>query len=237
MRIVVPFTPAGAVDIATRATAHEMTKILGQTGGGREQARRRRQPRRARRGALGARRLLDGDEHQRHPGDQPGALRQDAARSEQGARSRSRRSSSLTNVLVVHPSVPARSVKEVIALAKKDPGKWTYASSGNGTSIHMSGAMFTQFTGTDILHIPYKGSAPGGHRPARRADQHDVRQHPVVAAAHQVGQADRARHHRREARPGAARPADDRRGRRAGLRVGRVVRPRWCRPARRATSS
>jgi tripartite-type tricarboxylate transporter receptor subunit TctC len=67
---------------------------------------------------------------------------------------------SLSNVLVVHPSFPARSVKEVIALAKKDPGKWTYASSGNGTSIHMSGAMFTQFTGTDIVHIPYKGSAP-----------------------------------------------------------------------------
>jgi tripartite-type tricarboxylate transporter receptor subunit TctC len=67
---------------------------------------------------------------------------------------------SLSNVLVVHPSVPARSVKEIIALAKKDPGKWTYASSGNGTSIHMSGAMFTQLTGTDILHIPYKGSAP-----------------------------------------------------------------------------
>jgi tripartite-type tricarboxylate transporter receptor subunit TctC len=67
---------------------------------------------------------------------------------------------SLSNVLVVHPSVPARTVKEVIALAKKDPGKWTYASSGNGTSIHMSGAMFTQMTNTDILHIPYKGSAP-----------------------------------------------------------------------------
>jgi tripartite-type tricarboxylate transporter receptor subunit TctC len=63
-------------------------------------------------------------------------------------------------VLVVHPSVPARSVKEIIALAKKDPGKWVYASSGSGTSIHMSGAMFTQLTGTDILHVPYKGSAP-----------------------------------------------------------------------------
>jgi tripartite-type tricarboxylate transporter receptor subunit TctC len=60
----------------------------------------------------------------------------------------------------VHPSVPAKTVKEVIDLAKKDPGKWTYASSGNGTSIHMSGAMFTQLTGTDIVHIPYKGSAP-----------------------------------------------------------------------------
>jgi tripartite-type tricarboxylate transporter receptor subunit TctC len=67
---------------------------------------------------------------------------------------------SLNNVLVVHPSVPARTVKEVIALAKKEPGKLTYASSGNGTSIHMSGAMFTQLTGTDLLHIPYKGSGP-----------------------------------------------------------------------------
>jgi len=67
---------------------------------------------------------------------------------------------SLSNVLVVHPSVPAKSVKDVIELAKKEPGKWTYASSGNGTSIHMSGAMFTQLTRTDILHIPYKGSAP-----------------------------------------------------------------------------
>src|SRR5436190_6431958 len=67
---------------------------------------------------------------------------------------------SLNNVLVVHPSVPARSVKDIIALAKKEPGKLTHASSGNVTSIHMSGAMITQFTGTDILHIPYKGSAP-----------------------------------------------------------------------------
>jgi tripartite-type tricarboxylate transporter receptor subunit TctC len=67
---------------------------------------------------------------------------------------------SLNNVLVVHPSVPANSVKELIALAKSRPGKLTYASSGNGTSIHMSGAMFLQLTGTDILHIPYKGSGP-----------------------------------------------------------------------------
>src|SRR5947207_2722366 len=67
---------------------------------------------------------------------------------------------SLNNVLVLHPSVPAKSVKELIALAKKEPGKLSYASSGAGTSIHMSGAMFTQLTGTDILHVPYKGSAP-----------------------------------------------------------------------------
>ena len=67
---------------------------------------------------------------------------------------------SLSNVLVLHPSVKAASVKEVIAMAKAQPGKIAYASSGNGTSIHMSGAMFTQLTGIDLLHIPYKGSSP-----------------------------------------------------------------------------
>jgi tripartite-type tricarboxylate transporter receptor subunit TctC len=61
---------------------------------------------------------------------------------------------------VLHPSVPAKSVKELIALLKANPGKYSYASSGNGTSIHMSGAMFTQMTGVDIVHIPYKGSGP-----------------------------------------------------------------------------
>ncbi len=48
----------------------------------------------------------------------------------------------------------------MIALAKAQPGRIPYASSGNGTSIHMSGAMFTQMTGTDMIHIPYKGSGP-----------------------------------------------------------------------------
>jgi tripartite-type tricarboxylate transporter receptor subunit TctC len=159
MRIVVPFTPAGAVDIATRATANELTKILGQPvavenkpGAG---------------GNLGvlevARSAPDGYSmvmstsgiqainpalYAKMPLDPNKELVSVAP------------IVSLSNVLVVHPSVPAKSVKEVIELAKKDPGKWTYASSGNGTSIHMSGAMFTQLTGTDIVHIPYKGSAP-----------------------------------------------------------------------------
>ena len=67
---------------------------------------------------------------------------------------------SLSNVLVLHPSVKANSVEELIALAKAQPGKLTYASSGSGTSIHMSGELFKQLTGTDIVHVPYKGSAP-----------------------------------------------------------------------------
>jgi len=159
LRIVVPFTPAGAVDIATRATAHEMTKLLGQT------VTVENKP-----GAGGNLGVLD-VAHAAPDGysivmstsgiqainpflyaKMPLDVNKDLAPVAPLV--------SLSNVLVVHPSVPARSVKELIALAKKDPGKLTYASSGAGTSIHMSGAMFTQLTGTDIVHIPYKGSAP-----------------------------------------------------------------------------
>jgi len=67
---------------------------------------------------------------------------------------------SLNNVLVLHPSVKANNVKELIAYAKANPGKLTYASSGNGTSIHMSGEMFKALAGVDMVHVPYKGSAP-----------------------------------------------------------------------------
>jgi tripartite-type tricarboxylate transporter receptor subunit TctC len=159
IRLICPVPPAGAVDIASRATAHELTKILGQTvtvdnkpGAGGNLG-----------GAEAARSAPDGYTifmttsgiqsinptlYARMPFDPNKELATVAPLV------------SLNNVLVLHPSVPASSLKEVIALAKKQPGKWTYASSGNGTSIHMSGAMFTQMTGTDILHIPYKGSGP-----------------------------------------------------------------------------
>lgn len=65
-----------------------------------------------------------------------------------------------SNVLVVNPGVKAASVKELIALAKAQPGKLSYASSGSGSTIHMSGEMFKYLTGVDMLHIPYKGSGP-----------------------------------------------------------------------------
>jgi tripartite-type tricarboxylate transporter receptor subunit TctC len=64
------------------------------------------------------------------------------------------------NVLVVHPSVPARNVKELIALAKSKPGTLNYASSGVGSTQHLAGEMFKLLTGVDILHVPYKGSGP-----------------------------------------------------------------------------
>jgi tripartite-type tricarboxylate transporter receptor subunit TctC len=64
------------------------------------------------------------------------------------------------NVMVVHPSVPAKTVAEFIAYAKANPGKVNLASSGNGTSIHLSGELFKAMTGVDMLHVPYRGSAP-----------------------------------------------------------------------------
>jgi tripartite-type tricarboxylate transporter receptor subunit TctC len=62
------------------------------------------------------------------------------------------------NVLAIHPSVPANSVKDLIALAKSKPGQMNYASSGNGSTQHLAGEMFKQLTGTSIVHVPYKGS-------------------------------------------------------------------------------
>ena len=159
IRLICPFPPAGAVDIASRAIADELTKVLGQPvtvdnkpGAGGNLG-----------GAEAARAAPDGYTlfmstsgiqainpalYAKMPFDPNKELVPVAPLV------------SLSNVLVVHPSVPVKSVQEVIALAKREPGKWVYASSGNGTSIHMSGAMFTQMTATDIAHIPYKGSGP-----------------------------------------------------------------------------
>ncbi|MBI2317116.1 MAG: tripartite tricarboxylate transporter substrate binding protein [Betaproteobacteria bacterium] len=62
------------------------------------------------------------------------------------------------NLLLIHPSVPANSVTELIALAKARPGTLTYASPGSGTSGHMAGELFKSLAGVDIVHIPYKGA-------------------------------------------------------------------------------
>jgi tripartite-type tricarboxylate transporter receptor subunit TctC len=64
------------------------------------------------------------------------------------------------NVLVVHPSVPAKNLAELMALAKKEPGKLNYASLGNGTAAHLGMEMLKSEAGVDITHVPYKGSAP-----------------------------------------------------------------------------
>ena len=64
------------------------------------------------------------------------------------------------NVMEVNPSVPAKTVQEFIAYAKANPGKLNFASSGSGTSIHLSGELFKVMTGVQMTHVPYKGSAP-----------------------------------------------------------------------------
>lgn len=64
------------------------------------------------------------------------------------------------NILVVTPSLPVQSVQDLIALAKSQPGKLNFGSSGNGTTIHLSGEMFKQMAGVDMQHVPYRGAAP-----------------------------------------------------------------------------
>ena len=159
IRLICPFPPAGAVDIASRAIANELSKLLGQPvtvdnrpGAGGNIG-----------GAEAARATPDGHTlfmttsgiqainpalYSKMPFDPNKDLVPVVALV------------ALNNVLVLHPSVKANSVTEVIAMAKAEPGKINYASSGNGTSIHMSGEMFKFMTKVDMLHIPYKGSAP-----------------------------------------------------------------------------
>jgi tripartite-type tricarboxylate transporter receptor subunit TctC len=64
------------------------------------------------------------------------------------------------NLLVVNNNLPARNVSDLISLLKQNPGKYTFASSGQGTSLHLSGEMFKLMTKTDMIHVPYKGGGP-----------------------------------------------------------------------------
>ena len=68
------------------------------------------------------------------------------------------RTGHVPNVLVVHPSVPAKTVAELIALAKAEPGRLSYASQGVGSNGHLNGEMFKMRAGIDLVHVPYKGT-------------------------------------------------------------------------------
>lgn len=159
IKLICPFPPAGAVDIASRAIANELTKTLGQTvtvenrpgaGGnlGAEAAARSAPDGYTLFMSTSGIQAINPALYAKMPVDVNKELASVAPLV------------SLNNVLVLHPSVKAGSVKDVIAMAKAQPGKINYASSGNGTSIHMSGAMFTHLAGLDMIHIPYKGSGP-----------------------------------------------------------------------------
>jgi tripartite-type tricarboxylate transporter receptor subunit TctC len=71
------------------------------------------------------------------------------------------RLAALPHILVVHPTLPVKSVKELIALAKAKPGELNYASSGIATSTHLAAELFRHMTGTDMVQVPFKGGAPG----------------------------------------------------------------------------
>ena len=159
IRLICPFPPGGAVDIASRAIADALTKVTGQSvlvenkpGAGGNLG-----------GELAAKSAPDGYTlfmttsgiqainpflYAKMPFDPNKDFAPVIALV------------TLSNVLVLHPSVPYASVQELITAAKAQPGKITAASSGSGTSIHMSLELFKYLTGTDILHVPYKGSAP-----------------------------------------------------------------------------
>ncbi len=159
IRLVVPYAPGGATDIIARAAAAELSKTLGQAvtvdnrpgAGGNLGA------------ELAARAAPDGYTMLMSASSLHGItpflyskLTYDPNKDLApvivlGA---------FANVLVVNPEVKANSVKELIELIRAQPGKISYASSGSGSTIHMSGEMFKHMLNLDIAHVPYKGSAP-----------------------------------------------------------------------------
>lgn len=158
IRYVVPFPPAGATDILARIISEKISPVLGQQVVVENRA-----------GAAGnvgmelvARSAPDGYTVIMATAAQsindtlytklPFSLQRDFAAIALVAH--------VPNIMEVHPSVPAKTVKEFIALAKSRPGQINYASSGSGTSIHLSAELFKIMTGVDMLHVPYKGSGP-----------------------------------------------------------------------------
>ena len=159
IRLVVPFTPGGSTDILARAVAQELTKAWGQAvivdnvpGAG---------------GAIGAEKVAkavpDGytllmghiGTLAVNPSLYP-TLPYDPITSFAPVAWVAR----VPNVLVVHPSVKATNVKELVALAKANPGRMNYGSGGNGSAANLATEYFKLQTGTSILHIPYRGTAP-----------------------------------------------------------------------------
>src|SRR5262249_56338549 len=95
---------------------------------------------------------------------------------------------SIPLMLVLHPSVPATNLKEVVALLKANPGKWDYATSGAGTSPHLATEMFKSAAGVDMVHLPFNGNAQamnpslGGHVKIYFAQVPAVLQHGEAGA-------------------------------------------------------
>jgi tripartite-type tricarboxylate transporter receptor subunit TctC len=159
VRIVVPFPAGGPTDIVSRVIAPELSKALGQ------------QVIVENRGGAGgmiateqiAKAVPDG--HTLLMGTIGGiavAMSLNPNRGYDTLRDFApiTQSVTVTNILVTHPSVPAKTVRDLLALAKSRPGRLNYASSGNGTVTHLAGELFKLLGKVDITHVPYKGGAP-----------------------------------------------------------------------------
>ncbi len=158
VRIVVPYAPGGNTDFTARVIAGKLTEIFGQQvvvenrAGGATNIGSDLVAKAAPDGYTilmgGASNAINMSLYQKLPYD---TLRDFAPVSlcVKGA-----------NVLAVHPSVPVKNIKELIALAKTRPGKLNYASSGLGSSNQMAGELFKMMAGVNIVHVPYKGNAP-----------------------------------------------------------------------------
>ena len=158
IRLIIPFPPGGATDIIGRTLAQKLSTQLGQTvivdnkpGAG---------------GTLGsneaAKAAPDGytlllattSTHSIAPSlykNIPYSVEKDFAPIAEVA--------TATNVLIVTPNLPVANVRELVALAKAKPGSLNFASSGNGTVVHLQGELFKQLSGTELAHVPYKGTA------------------------------------------------------------------------------
>lgn len=167
VRIIAPFPPGAGTDTLARTLAGPLTKSLGQsivvenrpgagTVVGTEVA--------ARAPADGHTLLIIANSFTINPAVRS-RLPYDALKDFSGVA----RIASTPMVLAVHPSLPARSLKELIALARARPGELTYATSGAGTGHHLAGELFKSLAKIDLIHVPYQGGAPattavvGGH--------------------------------------------------------------------------
>jgi tripartite-type tricarboxylate transporter receptor subunit TctC len=159
IRLICPFPPGGAVDIASRAIALELSKTIGQAvtvdnrpgaGGniGLSEAARAAPDGYTLFMTTSGINAINPSLYKKMPVDPNKDMQPISALV------------SLNNVLVLHPSIPANDFKSFLALIRSNPGKFNYASSGSGTSIHMSAEMFKYLTKTFMTHIPYRGSAP-----------------------------------------------------------------------------
>ncbi len=158
VRLVVPFSPGGAADVPGRILTQKMTEVLG------HQVVVDNRP--------GAGSTIGAESVAKAPADGynllmisnthfvSAALYKKLSYDSVGDFAPVTQVTSAPNVLVVHPSLPVKNIKELIALAKAQPGKIDYASSGNGSTQHLTGALFTKMAGIDMMHIPYRGSGP-----------------------------------------------------------------------------